>query len=78
MVEAELAMGGRGGAAEHSRLCPAADAAAFGRLGPPRPVGGITAAKRPLSWRPYRGVAAWHCWRAAELYGGAAESAITR
>jgi DNA-3-methyladenine glycosylase II len=29
-------------------------------------------------FRPYRAVAAWYCWRAAELYGGAAESAMTR
>jgi DNA-3-methyladenine glycosylase II len=30
------------------------------------------------AYRPYRSVAAWYCWRAAELYGGAADSAITR
>jgi len=29
-------------------------------------------------YRPYRSVAAWYCWRAAELYGGAADSALTR
>jgi DNA-3-methyladenine glycosylase II len=29
-------------------------------------------------YRPYRSVLAWYCWRAAELYGGAAESALTR
>jgi DNA-3-methyladenine glycosylase II len=29
-------------------------------------------------FRPYRSVAAWYCWRAAELYGGAADSALTR
>ena len=29
-------------------------------------------------YRPYRSVAAWYCWRAAELYGGAAASAVTR
>ena len=29
-------------------------------------------------YRPYRSVVAWYCWRAAELYGGAADSAITR
>ncbi len=29
-------------------------------------------------YRPYRSVLAWYCWRAAELYGGAAESAVTR
>jgi DNA-3-methyladenine glycosylase II len=29
-------------------------------------------------FRPYRSVVAWYCWRAAELYGGAAESAVTR
>src|SRR5438067_11055268 len=29
-------------------------------------------------FRPYRSVAAWYCWRAAELYGGAAQSALTR
>lgn len=27
---------------------------------------------------PYRSVAAWYCWRAAELYAGAADSALTR
>jgi DNA-3-methyladenine glycosylase II len=29
-------------------------------------------------FRPYRSVVAWYCWRAAEIYGGAAESALTR
>ncbi len=29
-------------------------------------------------YRPYRSVLAWYCWRAAELYGGAADSALTR
>ena len=29
-------------------------------------------------YRPYRSVVAWYCWRAAELYGGAASSAVTR
>ena len=29
-------------------------------------------------YRPYRSVVAWYCWRAAELYGGAAGSALTR
>jgi DNA-3-methyladenine glycosylase II len=29
-------------------------------------------------YRPYRTVLAWYCWRAAELYGGAAESVLTR
>ena len=29
-------------------------------------------------FRPYRTVAAWYCWRAAELYGGAGASAVTR
>jgi len=28
--------------------------------------------------RPYRSVAAWYCWRATEVYAGAAESAVTR
>jgi DNA-3-methyladenine glycosylase II len=28
--------------------------------------------------RPYRSVAAWYCWRAVELYAGAAASALTR
>jgi DNA-3-methyladenine glycosylase II len=28
-------------------------------------------------YRPYRSVLAWYCWRAAELYGGAAGSALT-
>ena len=30
------------------------------------------------AFRPYRSVAAWYCWRAAELYAGAADSALTR
>ena len=29
-------------------------------------------------YRPYRSVLAWYCWRAAELYGKAAASAVTR
>jgi DNA-3-methyladenine glycosylase II len=29
-------------------------------------------------YRPYRSVAAWYCWRAAELYAGAADSALTQ
>jgi DNA-3-methyladenine glycosylase II len=29
-------------------------------------------------YRPYRSVVAWYCWRAAELYGQAADSALTR
>ena len=29
-------------------------------------------------FRPYRSVATWYCWRAAELYGAAADSALTR
>jgi len=35
---------------------------------------------RPLGdpYRPYRSVVAWYCWRAAELYAGAADSALTR
>jgi DNA-3-methyladenine glycosylase II len=28
-------------------------------------------------FRPYRSVLAWYCWRAAELYGGAADSVLT-
>jgi DNA-3-methyladenine glycosylase II len=28
--------------------------------------------------RPYRTVAAWYCWRAAEIYGKAAASVVTR
>ena len=28
-------------------------------------------------FRPYRSVVAWYCWRAAELYAGTAESALT-
>jgi DNA-3-methyladenine glycosylase II len=28
--------------------------------------------------RPYRSVAAWYCWRAVEIYAGAADSAMTR
>ena len=30
------------------------------------------------TYRPYRSVVAWYCWRAAELYGSAAASALTR
>ena len=29
-------------------------------------------------YRPYRSVVAWYCWRAVELYAGAAERALTR
>jgi DNA-3-methyladenine glycosylase II len=29
-------------------------------------------------YRPYRSVVAWYCWRAAELYAGAADSELTR
>lgn len=29
-------------------------------------------------YRPYRSVVAWYCWRAAEFYGQAADSALTR
>jgi DNA-3-methyladenine glycosylase II len=29
------------------------------------------------AYRPYRSVVAWYCWRAAELYAGAADSALT-
>ena len=29
-------------------------------------------------YRPYRSVVAWYCWRAAELYAHAADSALTR
>ena len=29
-------------------------------------------------YRPFRSVASWYCWRAAELYGQAADSALTR
>jgi DNA-3-methyladenine glycosylase II len=29
-------------------------------------------------FRPYRSVAAWYCWRATEIYAGAADSAVTR
>ena len=34
---------------------------------------------RPLGdpFRPYRSVAAWYCWRAAELYAGTGGSALT-
>jgi DNA-3-methyladenine glycosylase II len=28
-------------------------------------------------YRPYRSIVAWYCWRAAELYAGAAASALT-
>jgi DNA-3-methyladenine glycosylase II len=30
------------------------------------------------AYRPYRTVVAWYCWRAVELYAGAADSALTR
>lgn len=30
------------------------------------------------SFAPYRSVAAWYCWRACEVYAGAADSALTR
>jgi DNA-3-methyladenine glycosylase II len=35
---------------------------------------------KPLGdpYRPYRSVLTWYCWRAAELYAHAAESALTR
>lgn len=35
---------------------------------------------KPLGdpYRPYRTVLAWYCWRAAEVYGGAAGSELTR
>ena len=29
-------------------------------------------------YRPYRSVLTWYCWRASELYGQAADSALTR
>jgi DNA-3-methyladenine glycosylase II len=29
-------------------------------------------------YRPYRSVVAWYCWRAAAIYGGTADSALTR
>jgi DNA-3-methyladenine glycosylase II len=29
-------------------------------------------------YRPYRTVVAWYCWRAVDLYAGAADSALTR
>jgi len=29
------------------------------------------------AYRPYRSVAAWYCWRATEVYAGAAKSAVT-
>jgi DNA-3-methyladenine glycosylase II len=29
-------------------------------------------------FRPYRSIVAWYCWRASELYAGAADSALTR
>ncbi|MGH7911574.1 MAG: DNA-3-methyladenine glycosylase family protein, partial [Candidatus Dormibacteraceae bacterium] len=28
-------------------------------------------------YRPYRSLVAWYCWRATQLYGGAARSAVT-
>jgi DNA-3-methyladenine glycosylase II len=35
-------------------------------------------AARGEPFRPYRSVVAWYCWRAAEIYSGAADSAVTR
>jgi DNA-3-methyladenine glycosylase II len=37
-------------------------------------------ALQPLGepYRPYRSIAAWYCWRAAELYAGAEGSVLTR
>jgi DNA-3-methyladenine glycosylase II len=35
-------------------------------------------AARGEPFRPYRSVAAWYCWRANEVYAGAADSALTR
>jgi len=37
-------------------------------------------ALQPLGdpYRPYRSIVAWYCWRAVELYAGAADSALTR
>jgi DNA-3-methyladenine glycosylase II len=29
-------------------------------------------------YHPYRSVVAWYCWRAAEIYAGASQSAVTR
>jgi DNA-3-methyladenine glycosylase II len=29
-------------------------------------------------FRPYRSVTAWYCWRAAEIYAGSGDSALTR
>ena len=29
-------------------------------------------------YRPYRSVVTWYCWRAAELYGDAGGSVLTR
>jgi DNA-3-methyladenine glycosylase II len=29
-------------------------------------------------FRPYRSVLTWYCWRASEVFGGAADSALTR
>jgi DNA-3-methyladenine glycosylase II len=29
-------------------------------------------------YRPYRTVLAWYCWRAVELYAGAADGDLTR
>jgi DNA-3-methyladenine glycosylase II len=28
-------------------------------------------------YRPYRSVVAWYCWRAAQLYAGAARTLVT-
>jgi DNA-3-methyladenine glycosylase II len=30
------------------------------------------------TFRPYRSVAAWYCWRACELLAGVADSELTR
>jgi hypothetical protein len=27
--------------------------------------------------QPYRSIVAWYCWRAVQIYGGAARTAVT-
>jgi hypothetical protein len=78
IVEVELVAGGRGGAAETLAFLASRPGRRLVVSGRPRQVRAITAAMRPLSYRRYRDVVAWYRWHAAGLYGGAAESAVTR
>jgi DNA-3-methyladenine glycosylase II len=62
----------------YQQLAGAAAAAIHGRLvAAPTPTA-KELERRGEELRPFRSVAAWYCWRAAELYAGAAASAVTR